>query len=222
MQGSRNPAPGLGMDVQVWSSAGKRVFDEQGELVCCSPFPTVPLGFWGDDSGERFRNTYFSEFKGVWCQSDFSIQFRHAGIKILGRSDSVLNPGGVRIGTAEIYRQVETVAEIADSVVVGLPFGDDVSIVLFVVMCDNAVFSDELNKKICAIIRERTTPRHVPKLIIEVPDIPRTLSGKIAEKAVLNSLQGKAITNSDALANPDSLLFYEAQRYLINDELSSS
>jgi len=215
-------APGLGMDVQVWSSAGKRVFDEQGELVCCSPFPTVPLGFWGDDSGERFRNTYFSEFKGVWCQSDFSIQFRHAGIKILGRSDSVLNPGGVRIGTAEIYRQVETVAEIADSVVVGLPFGDDVSIVLFVVMCDNAVFSDELNKKIRAIIRERTTPRHVPKLIIEVPDIPRTLSGKIAEKAVLNSLQGKAVTNSDALANPDSLLFYEAQRYLINDELSSS
>ncbi|MEL0315625.1 MAG: acetoacetate--CoA ligase, partial [Halieaceae bacterium] len=184
-------APGLGMDVQIWSNEGKQVFDEQGELVCCSPFPTVPLGFWGDDSGERVHKAYFSEFEGVWCQSDFSLQYAHGGIRILGRSDSVLNPGGVRIGTAEIYRQVDTVLGVMDSVVVGLPFNDDVQIILFVVMAENEALTTGVEETLRFAIRDGATPRHVPKLIINAPDIPRTLSGKVAEKAVLNTLQGE-------------------------------
>ena len=213
-------APGLGMDVQIWSSEGQQVFDEQGELVCCSPFPTVPLGFWGDDSGERFYKAYFSEFDGIWCQSDFSIQYPHGGIRILGRSDAVLNPGGVRIGTAEIYRQVDTVPGIMDSVVVGLPFNDDVQIILFVVMAEHMDLTSGVTETLRSAIRDGATPRHVPKLFIRAPDIPRTLSGKVAEKAVLNALQGQAVTNSDALANPESLLFFAAQRDEIVDQLS--
>ena len=215
-------APGLGMDVQIWSNEGKQVFDEQGELVCCSPFPTVPLGFWGDDSGERFQKAYFSEFEGVWCQSDFSIQYAHGGIRILGRSDSVLNPGGVRIGTAEIYRQVDTVLGVMDSVVVGLPFSDDVQIILFVVMAENEALTTEVEETLRFAIRDGATPRHVPKLIINAPDIPRTLSGKVAEKAVLNALQGEVVTNSDALANAESLRFFAAQRQRIIDQLSQT
>ena len=215
-------APGLGMDVQIWSNEGKQVFDEQGELVCCSPFPTVPLGFWGDDSGERFQKAYFSEFEGVWCQSDFSIQYAHGGIRILGRSDSVLNPGGVRIGTAEIYRQVDTVLGVMDSVVVGLPFSDDVQIILFVVMAENEALTTEVEETLRFAIRDGATPRHVPKLIISAPDIPRTLSGKVAEKAVLNALQGEVVTNSDALANAESLRFFAAQRQRIIDQLSQT
>jgi len=215
-------APGLGMDVQIWSNEGKQVFDEQGELVCCSPFPTVPLGFWGDDSGERFQKAYFSEFEGVWCQSDFSIQYAHGGIRILGRSDSVLNPGGVRIGTAEIYRQVDTVLGVMDSVVVGLPFNDDVQIILFVVMAENEALTTEVEETLRFAIRDGATPRHVPKLIISAPDIPRTLSGKVAEKAVLNALQGEVVTNSDALANAESLRFFAAQRQRIIDQLSQT
>jgi acetoacetyl-CoA synthetase len=215
-------APGLGMDVQIWSNEGKQVFDEQGELVCCSPFPTVPLGFWGDDSGERFHKAYFSEFEGVWCQSDFSVQYAHGGIRILGRSDSVLNPGGVRIGTAEIYRQVDTVLGVMDSVVVGLPFNDDVQIILFVVMAENEALTTEVEETLRFAIRDGATPRHVPKLIINAPDIPRTLSGKVAEKAVLNALQGEVVTNSDALANAESLRFFAAQRQKIIDQLSQT
>jgi acetoacetyl-CoA synthetase len=215
-------APGLGMDVQIWSNEGKQVFDEQGELVCCSPFPTVPLGFWGDDSGERFHKAYFSEFEGVWCQSDFSVQYAHGGIRILGRSDSVLNPGGVRIGTAEIYRQVDTVLGVMDSVVVGLPFNDDVQIILFVVMAENEALTTEVEETLRFAIRDGATPRHVPKLIINAPDIPRTLSGKVAEKAVLNALQGEVVTNSDALANAESLRFFAAQRQRIIDQLSQT
>ena len=215
-------APGLGMDVQIWSNEGKQVFDEQGELVCCSPFPTVPLGFWGDDSGERFQKAYFSEFEGVWCQSDFSVQYAHGGIRILGRSDSVLNPGGVRIGTAEIYRQVDTVLGVMDSVVVGLPFSDDVQIILFVVMAENEALTTEVEETLRFAIRDGATPRHVPKLIISAPDIPRTLSGKVAEKAVLNTLQGEVVTNSDALANAESLRFFAAQRQRIIDQLSQT
>jgi acetoacetyl-CoA synthetase len=215
-------APGLGMDVQIWSNEGKQVFDEQGELVCCSPFPTVPLGFWGDDSGERVHKAYFSEFEGVWCQSDFSVQYAHGGIRILGRSDSVLNPGGVRIGTAEIYRQVDTVLGVMDSVVVGLPFNDDVQIILFVVMAENEALTTEVEETLRFAIRDGATPRHVPKLIINAPDIPRTLSGKVAEKAVLNTLQGEVVTNSDALANAESLRFFAAQRQRIIDQLSQT
>jgi acetoacetyl-CoA synthetase len=215
-------APGLGMDVQIWSNEGKQVFDEQGELVCCSPFPTVPLGFWGDDSGERVHKAYFSEFEGVWCQSDFSVQYAHGGIRILGRSDSVLNPGGVRIGTAEIYRQVDTVLGVMDSVVVGLPFNDDVQIILFVVMAETEALTTEVEETLRFAIRDGATPRHVPKLIINAPDIPRTLSGKVAEKAVLNTLQGEVVTNSDALANAESLRFFAAQRQRIIDQLSQT
>ena len=210
------------MDVQIWSNEGKQVFDEQGELVCCSPFPTVPLGFWGDDSGERFHKAYFSEFEGVWCQSDFSVQYAHGGIRILGRSDSVLNPGGVRIGTAEIYRQVDTVLGVMDSVVVGLPFNDDVQIILFVVMAENEALTTEVEETLRFAIRDGATPRHVPKLIINAPDIPRTLSGKVAEKAVLNALQGEVVTNSDALANAESLRFFAAERQRIIDQLSQT
>ena len=198
-------APGLGMAVEVWNEDGEPVVEEKGELVCTRPFPSTPLGFWNDPDGRRFRAAYFDRWPGVWAHGDYAERTAHGGFIIHGRSDAVLNPGGVRIGTAEIYRQVERTEEVLESVVIGQRWQDDVRVVLFVVLRDGLDLDEALAARIRAVIREHATPRHVPAKILEVPDIPRTISGKIAELAVRSAVHGEPVTNSDALANPGSL-----------------
>ena len=198
-------AAGLGMDVQIWNDAGQAVLGEKGELVCASPFPSCPIGFWNDPGDERFRDAYFARWPGVWAHGDYGEITEHGGFVIHGRSDAVLNPGGVRIGTAEIYRQVERVPEVLESIVIGQRWHDDVRVVLFVVLRDDATLDEDLEARIRAVIRENTTPRHVPARILAVPDIPRTISGKIVELAVRNVVHGEAVKNTDALANPGAL-----------------
>jgi acetoacetyl-CoA synthetase len=196
------------MDVQVWNDAGERIFEEPGELVCTQPFPTVPLGFWHDKDNERFLQSYFSQFPGSWCQADFAEESSTIGFRLLGRSDTVLNPGGVRIGTAEIYRQIETIEAVTDSVVIGQPWQDDVRVVLFVVMATGYALTPDMIQTIKHRIRAGATPRHTPSIIVAVDDIPRTISGKIAEKAVLHTVMGKTVCNLDALSNPDALKYF--------------
>jgi acetoacetyl-CoA synthetase len=196
---------GLGMDVQVWNEAGEPVVGEKGELVCVRPFPSCPLGFWNDADGERFRAAYFDRFPGVWAHGDYAEVTPHGGFIIHGRSDAVLNPGGVRIGTAEIYRQVERIPEVLESIVIGQRWGDDVRVVLFVVLREGLALDDALRERIRQMIRANTTPRHVPAKILQVRDIPRTISGKIVELAVRNVVHGEAVANTDALANPEAL-----------------
>ncbi len=199
---------GLGMDVQVWSDAGKPVIGEKGELVCAKHFTSMPVGFWNDANGEKFRSAYFDTFSGVWAHGDYAEETEHGGLIIHGRSDAVLNPGGVRIGTAEIYRQVEKVEEVLESIAIGQDWDSDVRVVLFVRLRDGVVLSDELKQRICQVIRANTTPRHVPAKVIAVADIPRTISGKIVELAVRNVVHGKPVKNTDALANPQALELY--------------
>ncbi|MFT4518438.1 MAG: acetoacetyl-CoA synthetase [Halioglobus sp.] len=201
-------APGLGMAVAIWDEHGRPVIEEKGELVCSQPFPSAPLGFWNDPEGEKYHKAYFQRFENVWAQGDYGEVTEHKGYIIHGRSDAVLNPGGVRIGTAEIYRQVEKIAGVADSIVIGQQWQDDVRVVLFVVLQGELELNDELRKEIRNSIRENTTPRHVPAKILQVVDIPRTLSGKIVELAVRNVVHGEAVNNTDALANPEALEFY--------------
>ena len=198
----------LGMDVQVWNDEGERLIGEQGELVCCTPFPSMPIGFWGDDDGSRYRAAYFERFEGVWCHGDFTEETEDGGFVITGRSDATLNPGGVRIGTAEIYRQVERLEDVIESVVIGQPWDDDVRVVLFVVLRDNAELTDALKDAIRREIRENASPRHVPAKIIRVPDIPRTRSGKISELSVKRVVCGQPVKNIEALANPEALGHY--------------
>ena len=198
--------PGLGMAVDVWTEDGAPAADgEKGELVCTQPFPSMPLGFWGDDDGARYRSAYFDRFPGVWCQGDFAERRATGGFVIHGRSDATLNPGGVRIGTAEIYAEVEKFAELRDSVVIGQDIGDDVRVVLFVVMAEGRALDETLVTAIKSAIRRGSSPRHVPALILEVDDIPRTKSGKISEIAVRDVVHGRTVKNTDALANPDAL-----------------
>ncbi|MBD9417483.1 acetoacetate--CoA ligase [Pseudomonas sp. PDM16] len=199
---------GLGMDVQVWNDAGKAVIGEKGELVCAKHFTSMPVGFWNDADGEKFRSAYFDTFSGVWAHGDYAEETEHGGLVIHGRSDAVLNPGGVRIGTAEIYRQVEKVEEVLESIAIGQDWSSDVRVVLFVRLRDGVVLSDELKQRICQVIRANTTPRHVPAKVIAVADIPRTISGKIVELAVRNVVHGKPVKNTDALANPQALELY--------------
>jgi acetoacetyl-CoA synthetase len=196
---------GLGMDVQIWNDAGEAVREEKGELVCTRPFPSCPTGFWNDPDGRRFHAAYFDRWPDVWAHGDYGEVTAHDGFLIHGRSDAVLNPGGVRIGTAEIYRQVERVAEVLDSVVIGQPWEDDVRVVLFVVLRDGLRLDDELRERLRRTIRSNTTPRHVPARILQVADIPRTISGKIVELAVRKVVLGEPVTNTDALANPEAL-----------------
>jgi acetoacetyl-CoA synthetase len=196
---------GLGMATQVYDEQGRAVRGTEGELVCSAPFPSMPLGFWGDADGSRYHAAYFERFPNVWCHGDYAVLTEHAGFVILGRSDAVLNPGGVRIGTAEIYRQVERLPEIQESIAVGQEWEGDVRVVLFVRLRPGAQLDDTLAKRIRDTIRANTTPRHVPARIIAVPDIPRTISGKIVELAVRNVIHGRAVRNTDALANPDAL-----------------
>jgi acetoacetyl-CoA synthetase len=199
---------GLGMDVQVWNEAGQPVIAEKGELVCARHFPSMPVGFWKDADGEKFRSAYFDTFPGVWAHGDYAEITEHDGLVIHGRSDAVLNPGGVRIGTAEIYRQVEKVEQVLESIAIGQDWEGDVRVVLFVRLRDGVALSDELQAQIRQVIRANTTPRHVPARIIAVADIPRTISGKIVELAVRNVVHGKPVKNTDALANPQALELY--------------
>jgi acetoacetyl-CoA synthetase len=198
-------AAGLGMKTEVFDDAGRPVHGQQGELVCSAPFPSMPIGFWGDPDGAKYRAAYFERFANVWCHGDYAVVTEHGGIVILGRSDAVLNPGGVRIGTAEIYRQVEKLEEILESLAVGQDWENDVRVVLFVRLRPGAHLDAALEKRIRDMIRANTTPRHVPARIVAVPDIPRTISGKIVELAVRNVIHGRPVRNTDALANPAAL-----------------
>ena len=196
---------GLGMAVDVFDETGNAVLEEKGELVCTKPFPSTPVGFWNDPDDARYRAAYFERFPGIWAHGDFAELKQSGGMIIHGRSDAVLNPGGVRIGTAEIYRQVEKLNEVVESIAIGQQWNDDVRVVLFVVLRPDVELDDELMQRIRKIVREGATPRHVPSKIIAIADIPRTKSGKIVELAVRSVVHGETISNTEALANPDAL-----------------
>jgi acetoacetyl-CoA synthetase len=197
---------GLGLAVEVFDDAGRPLRGAKGELVCTRPFPSMPIGFWNDPDGRKYRNAYFARFKNVWCHGDYIEMTKHGGLVIHGRSDAVLNPGGVRIGTAEIYRQVEQLDEVVESIVIGQDWADgDVRVVLFVRLRPGLVLDEALTKKIKDQIRRNTTPRHVPAKIVQVADIPRTKSGKIVELAVRDVVHGRPVKNKEALANPEAL-----------------
>ncbi len=198
-------APGLGMDVDVFDEDGRPVRGAAGELVCKSPFPSMPVGFWNDPDGSRYRAAYFERFPGVWCHGDWASMTVAGGVVIAGRSDATLNPGGVRIGTAEIYRQVERLPEIAEALAVGQQWDGDERVVLFVRLQPGGVMDDGLRERIANEIRANTTARHVPARIVAVTDIPRTKSGKIVELAVRNIIHGREVRNREALANPEAL-----------------
>ncbi len=200
---------GLGMKVEAFNDRGKPVINELGELVCTAPFPSMPLYFWNDPDNEKYLNAYFKTFPGVWCHGDFIKITENGGVVIYGRSDATLNPGGVRIGTADIYRQVETLPEIADSVVVGQDWDNDVRIILFVKTAIGVDLDDTLVNKIKKINRENTSPRHVPAKIIPVTDIPYTINMKKVELSVRNVIHGKPVLNKEALANPEALDLYK-------------
>jgi acetoacetyl-CoA synthetase len=196
---------GLGMRVEIFDDAGRPIRGERGELVCTAPFPSMPIGFWNDPDGRKYRAAYFERFPGVWHHGDYAAITEHDGLVIYGRSDAVLNPGGVRIGTAEIYAAVESLEEVAEALAVGQEWEHDVRVVLFVRMKAGVALDDALRKTIRDTIRTHTSPRHVPARIIAVPDIPRTLSGKLTELAVRNVIHGEPVKNIDALANPQAL-----------------
>lgn len=200
---------GLGMAVEVYDEDGKPVRGQKGELVCTKPFPTMPIGFWNDPDGSKYRRAYFAKYPNVWCHGDYVELTEHDGMIIYGRSDAVLNPGGVRIGTAEIYRQVEKLPEVVESLVIGQQWPPesraDVRVVLFVRLRDGLVLDDALIAKIKQTIRDNATPRHVPAKVLQVPDIPRTKSNKIVELAVRNVVHGEPVKNMEALANPEAL-----------------
>jgi acetoacetyl-CoA synthetase len=198
-------ARGLGMKVEVFDEAGRSVRGEKGELVCTAPFPSMPRGFWNDPDGARYRAAYFERFPGVWAHGDFAEITDHDGIVIHGRSDAVLNPGGVRIGTAEIYRQVERVEDVEEGLVIGQEWQGDVRIVLFVKLREGRILDDALRDRIASRVRSNATPRHVPAVILQVPEIPRTRSGKIVELAVRDVVHGRPVRNREALENPDAL-----------------
>jgi acetoacetyl-CoA synthetase len=202
---------GLGMDVAVFNENGESVEDEKGELVCRQPFPSCPVRFWNDPEGERFHRAYFATFNNIWAHGDYAEVVphdHHRGLIIHGRSDAVLNPGGVRIGTAEIYRQVETLPEVRESIVVGQDWHGDMRVVLFVVLQEGVELDDGLRERIRTTIRQGASPRHVPARILEVPEIPRTVSGKLVELAVRQVIHGQPVDNKSALANPDALQWF--------------
>jgi acetoacetyl-CoA synthetase len=200
--------PGLGMAVDVFDDAGRHMPSGTGELVCTKPFPAMPVCFWNDPGGERYHHAYFDRFPGVWHHGDFAEWTEHGGIIIQGRSDATLNPGGVRIGTAEIYRQVEQLDEVKEAIVIGQTWDRDVRVVLFVVLGEGLTLDDALRQKIKLQIKNGASPRHVPAIIVQVPDIPRTKSGKITEIAVRDIVHGREVKNKEALANPQALDHY--------------
>ena len=195
----------LAMNVRVFDADGQSVEGTQGELVCINPHPSMPIGFWNDPDGMKYHNAYFARFENVWHHGDFVELTEQGGMIFYGRSDAVLNPGGVRIGTAEIYRQVERIDEVLEGLVIGQNWQDDVRVILFVKLASGIVLDDALSQKIKSEIRSNCTPRHVPAKIIAVADIPRTKSGKITELAVRDIVHGREVKNTEAMANPDAL-----------------
>ena len=197
--------PGLGMATDVWDDDGRPVRREKGELVCTKAFPSMPVMFWNDPDGAKYRAAYFERFDNVWCHGDYAEWTDHGGMVIHGRSDATLNPGGVRIGTAEIYNQVEQLDEVVEALCIGQDWDNDVRVVLFVRLAEGVALDEDLEKRIRTKIRTGATPRHVPARIVAVADIPRTKSGKITELAVRDIVHGRTVKNKEALANPDSL-----------------
>lgn len=200
---------GLGMKMEIFDEYGKSIKQQKGELVITAPAPPMPLYFWNDPDGQRYQNAYFDVYPGVWRHGDFAEITEHNGVIMYGRSDATLNPGGVRIGTAEIYRQVENIEEVEDSLVIGQDWQNDVRVILFVKLKNSADYNEYLVKKIKTAIRQNATPRHVPAKIIPVEDIPYTINMKKVEIAVWNVIHGRPVTNRDALANPQSLDLYQ-------------
>ena len=207
----------LAMKVEAFDHNGKPVIGEQGELVCTAPAPCMPIYFWDDPNGERYHAAYFDVYPGIWRHGDYIEIKEHGGVVIYGRSDATLNPGGVRIGTAEIYRQVEQMPEIADSLVVGQNWKNDVRVILFVKMAEGQELTEELKKQIKTTLRTHASPRHVPAKIIAVPDIPYTLNMKKVELAVKKTIEGQPVLNKDALSNPQALDFYADIKELNED-----
>ncbi|WP_243401654.1 acetoacetate--CoA ligase, partial [Leptospira ellisii] len=199
---------GLGMDVEIWNESGKSVLGEKGELVCKQPFPSMPLYFWKDPEGKKYESAYFETFPDVWCHGDFAELKDNGGLVVYGRSDATLNPGGVRIGTADLYSLIETFPEIADSVIIGQDWKEDVRIVLFLKMASGKTLDDTLVQKLKKEIRDKVSPRHVPSKILSVPDVPYTINMKKVEIAVKRTVQGEPVTNREALSNPECLEFY--------------
>ena len=199
---------GLGMKVEIFTAEGRSVRGQKGELVCTAPFPSMPVGFWNDPDGRKYHRAYFERFPNVWHHGDYAEITQNDGVIIYGRSDAVLNPGGVRIGTAEIYRIVEQFPEVAESIVVGQDWADDTRVVLFVRLQPKHALDAALERRIRDEIRKRASPRHVPAKILAVPDIPRTMNGKIVELAVRDAIHGRPIGNRDALANPEALDYF--------------
>ncbi len=202
-------ARALGMAVRVYDDAGHELLAGKGELVCVQPFPSTPVGFWNDPHGARYRAAYFEKFPGVWCHGDYVELTGRGGMIVHGRSDAVLNPGGVRIGTAELYREVERFAEVQEAVAVGHEIDDDVEVVLFLRLAQGLALDDALRQRLRTAIRVEVSPRHVPARIIQVDDIPRTISGKIAELAVREAIHGRPVKNLDALANPQAVVHFQ-------------
>ena len=199
---------GLGMKVYAYDETGTPVVGQQAELVCTAPFPSMPIFFWGDEDGSKYHSAYFDEYPGIWTHGDFIMVTEHGGVIMFGRSDATLNPGGVRIGTAEIYRRLDAMEELEDSVIVGQSWNNDVRVILFVKMAPGFELNDELQNKIKADIRANASPRHVPAKIIACPDVPYTLNMKKVELAVKKMIEGKEVKNKDALKNPESLDFF--------------
>ncbi len=208
---------GLGMKVFAYDDTGKPVVEQQGELVCTAPFPSMPICFWNDADGSAYHHAYFDHFPGVWTHGDFIKITRRGGLVMYGRSDATLNPGGVRIGTAEIYRRLEAMEELEDSVVVGQSWKNDVRVILFVKLAPGVELTDALQQKIRSDIRANASPRHVPARIIQCPDIPYTLNMKKVELAVKKTIEGKTVKNKDALKNPEALDFFAGLKDLQTD-----
>jgi acetoacetyl-CoA synthetase len=199
---------GLGMKVESFDNGGNHQIDNRGELVCSQAFPSMPVYFWNDDKGEKYHHAYFNVYDGVWHHGDYILINDHGGVQIFGRSDATLNPGGVRIGTAEIYQVVENITGIADSVIVGYSTGDDEEVILFIKLEENKKLNEEFTTEIKLKVKSECSPRHVPAKIITVPDIPYTINGKKVEVAVKKLIHGQDVTNRDALANPESLDYF--------------
>ena len=199
----------LGMDVQSWSDDGNRLFNQPGELVCTNSFPSIPLGFWNDNDDRRFREAYFEKYNNIWHHGDFVIETDSNSFIVEGRSDATLNPGGIRIGTAEIYRQVESLEDVKEALAIGQDWKNDQRIILFVILQKNIELNDELKDKIRISIRNGASPRHVPAKIFQVNDFPRTMSGKISELAVRDIIHKKELKNIEALINPEILDIYK-------------
>jgi acetoacetyl-CoA synthetase len=207
----------LGMAVEIFDADGQPVTGEKGELVCTMAFPSMPVCFWNDPDNAKYHAAYFERYPGVWAHGDYAEITRSGGLIVHGRSDAVLNPGGVRIGTSEIYRQVEKLDEVLESIAIGQQWRDDVRVVLFVVLRQGVTLDEELEARIRKVIRENTTPRHVPAKIVAVPEIPRTISGKLVELAVRSTVHGEPVRNTDALANPDALRHFRDLPELATD-----